>query len=33
MIYITDENLHISDIKINFEKAMLKNKRITNFSL
>ncbi len=29
MIYITDENLHISDVKVTFERAILKNKRIT----
>ncbi len=32
LIYITDENLHISNINITFERAILKNKRITQFS-
>ena len=32
IIYITDENLHISNIKVTFEKAILKNKRITSFA-
>lgn len=32
MIYVTDENLHISNIKITYERAILKNKRITNFT-
>ena len=33
LIYINEENIYIDDVKVTFEKGMLKNKRITHFNL